>query len=397
MWSSALLLTAVPAFAYDLGDNLRVNGFGTLATTYTDSDSLGFRTSLAQDGETRWGWQSDSLIGIQLRSTLSDSLSATVQLVAKDRLDNDLNSSVEWAYLTYQSSDDWVARFGRVALDITLWGDVGSVGYAYDSVRPPTEFYSQIAIYSFDGADFTYHYRTDYGVFSTKVFSGITHCDYKPQDTEARFKLDPMIGIATRFESEHIIAKLGVNHSEFDGFSNSDVDTAKAFLQPYAGYSASVAETLAQMELDPYSVDFYSAGLVYKIDDWKILGEVAYLDSDSALYLPYFSAYAGVSKRIGNYAVYGLYSHGHTTRDSYQVPTSVPVSSAIQGIFDSVNSDQSTMSWGVRWDFASQVALKFQWDRSWIEQDSAYLWGRSSDEVAKQSVDVFTLSMKFIF
>jgi hypothetical protein len=55
------------------------------------------------------------------------------------------------------------------------------------------------------------------------------------------------------------------------------------------------------------------------------------------------------------------------------------------------------MSWGVRWDFASQVALKFQWDRSWIEQDSAYLWGRSSDEVAKQSVDVFTLSMNFIF
>ncbi len=400
--SSALLLATLPVSASnasdfsDLGKKIRVSGFGTLATTYTDSDRLRFRSNLTQTGETRWGWKSDSLIGVQFDAPLSEHLSATVQLIGRDRVGNDLNSSVEWAYITYQSSDDWVVRFGRVALDLALAGDFGSVGYAYDAVRVPSEFYSQVAIYSYDGMDVSYNYHTDGGVFSTKLFGGIARRDYQAQHSESNFKLSPIIGIGTRFESDTLVAKLGFSHSEFDDFSNSDVEYLKSLLQPYAS-SSSVADTLEKLDLDSYAVDFYSAGLVYWLNDWKVTGEISYLDSDAALFLSYFSAYAGVFRRIDDYSLFGMYSHGHSTSDVYQVPGSVPGSSSVQQLFDVVDSDQSTMSFGVRWDFATQMALKFQWDRSWVEANKALLWGRDSDYTAKQTVDVFTLSLNFIF
>lgn len=369
-----------------------MSGFGTLATTYTDSDTLGFRSNLTQDGDTRWGWKSDSLIGVQFDAPVSDYLSATVQFIARDRIDNDLNSSIEWAYLAYQSSDSWIMRVGRVALDMTLVGDFAAVGYAYDWVRPPVEYYSQIAVYSYDGADITYHAYTDDGLVAVKLFGGNADRDYKAAHDNVSFSLAPIVGLAAKYESDQIIARLSLSHSELDNFYSSDVNYVKSQLQLLS--AAAVAETLQQLELDNHSVDFYTAGLQYRNNDWKILGEVSYLDSDASLFLSYFSVYAGVIKRIDDYSLFGLYSYGYSTDDVYEVPDAV---SAAQQVFDVVDSDQSTMSVGVSWDFTNKMALKFQWDRSWVEANKALLWERNTDYTAKQTVDVFTLSLNFIF
>lgn len=396
--ASALLLASLPVYASDfseLGKDIRVSGFGSIATTYTDSDKLGFRSNLTQDGDTHWNWKSDSLIGVQFDAPVSDYLSATVQLIGRDRVDNDLNSAVEWAYFTYQSSDSWIVRVGRVALDMTLVGDFAAVGYAYEPVRPPVEFYSQIAVYSYDGADITYHAYTDNGLVSVKLFGGYSDRDYKALHDNVSFSLAPIVGIATKYESDQIIARFSLSHSELDNFHSSDVNYVQSQLQLLSTiYPDDVAETLQQLELDNHSVDFYTAGLQYRNNDWKILGEVSYLDSDASLFLSYFSVYAGVIKRIDDYSLFGFYSYGHSTDDVYKVPDAV---SAAQQVFDVVDSDQSTMSLGVRWDFTNKMALKFQWDRSWGEANKALLWDRATDDTAKQTVDVFTLSLNFIF
>ncbi|MDC0610096.1 hypothetical protein OAP63_05140 [Vibrio sp.] len=389
-----LSMLSMSAEAIGFGDKIRLSGFGSISESYSDSDSLGFRSSLAQDGQTGWSWKPDSLIGLQLDSQLTDSLDATLQFVGRDRINNDLDSSVEWAYLTYRSSDLWNVRVGRVAFDSTLIGSFGAVAYAYDWVRPPTEFYSQIPIYSFDGAELARRFYLSNSSLELKLFGGYSSNDYQAQSSPVTFKLAPIIGIAARYESNGVLARLSFSHSEFDGFYNRDVEYVEGLLEPYSA-SPVIAETLDNLDLNNYSVNYYSAGVQHRFDNWTLMSEASYLQSDASLFLSYFAAYMGVSHRIGEYSLFGFLSHGQTTDDVYQIPSGV--NSNIQQIFNVVDSHQSTVSLGSRWDITNQLAIKFQWDRSFVKQGEALLWSRSTDDTPKQNVDVFTLSLNFIF
>ena len=65
-------------------------------------------------------------------------------------------------------------------------------------------------------------------------------------------------------------------------------------------------------------------------------------------------------------------------------------------ILNAADFKQTTASVGARWDVASNVALKGQWDRIWVSANKDGLWDGGYAETDEQ-VNVFTLSMSFVF
>ncbi len=133
----------IPSIAYSSTEMVDVRGFGTLSGAYSDSESLAFRRDMTQEGKAKqFSLKQDSLLGLQTDIYLSDALKASVQIVGKDRINNSLDESITWANVSYDFNNEWNLRAGRIGSDLTLIGDVGNIGYVYDWVRPPSDFYS---------------------------------------------------------------------------------------------------------------------------------------------------------------------------------------------------------------------------------------------------------------
>jgi hypothetical protein len=110
------------------------------------------------------GWQFDqeSLIGVQIKE-FSSTFSATAQFIARANNPNQgSRPTVDWAYLTWQPSEDsaWTFQAGRFRIPLYYYSDYLYVGYAYPWVRPAPDVYGW-PIYAYNGANVSY--RTQLG------------------------------------------------------------------------------------------------------------------------------------------------------------------------------------------------------------------------------------------
>ena len=136
----------------------RVSGFATLGAVKSGDEDLGFRQGLYQEGvfDGDWSLKSNSNLGLQLDANINDRLSATVQLVGRTRVENNLENSLEWAFLRYRATQSITVRAGRLGPNNYMLSDYRNIGFAYLWVRPPTEFYSIISFDHLDGLDVAY-------------------------------------------------------------------------------------------------------------------------------------------------------------------------------------------------------------------------------------------------
>lgn len=382
------------------GDRFRVSGFGTLALTRGGTDELGFRANLSQDGVyDEWTLQTDSVLGLQIDAALSDKLSGTLQLVAKDRPHNGLEKSIEWAYLAYDFSPAWELRVGRLGVDFLGLGEFRHVGFASNWVRPPVDYYGFIPVNAFDGFDLSYNYRLPKGRLLSKIYWGISDNTYVSDGGDHNFDLDPSYGVSFRYQLDQLELIAAYSHNEIENYEYDRLDQLSSLLYalPAASGGAEVAELLA---LDGAEADYYSLGAEYRTGPWKMTGELAYMDSTGELWRPFVGGYVSLSRRFDDVAVFGLVSHARTTGEITQIDAPLvpaPLTTLAQAGLAAADSNQKTFSLGARWDLRSNVALKAQWDRTWVEENKGLAWERRRDEVAEQSVDTITLTMDFLF
>ena len=402
-YKAALLISVVASpsisMADDILDNVTLRGFGTLSATYVDSDDIGFRRNITQTGDYRgWTMQPDTILGVQADVDITDKLSSTIQLVAKDRPHDTLNDAIEWAYLTYRLDNQWTFRAGRIGMDHLAMSEYGNVGYAYDWVRPPVEFYGAIPYSSFDGLDVAYRFPFAEGYLTSKVFAGYLDETLVTQSGNHEFTLSPFYGANLRYENNNLTLHGSIIHMEIDSYSNKQSERLHYLLSQYPLYPS--AEINQRLELEGGNLDFISLGMKYRNGPWTYSGEVTYLDSDSPMYLPYVGMYAGVSRRINDWSLYSVVSHAYTTekpQTSHTNELPFPLSFYTNTVLNWVDLDQTTLSLGARWDFTNNMALKAQWDRTWIQEDEAYLWRRRSDRTPDTSIDTLTFSLNFVF
>lgn len=398
IWGIVIGTFCFPTIAYANTQMIDIRGFGTLSGVYSDSESLAFRRDMTQEGRARqFSLSQDSLLGVQADILFTDALKASVQIVGKDRINNSLDESITWANLSYDFNNSWNVRVGRIGSDLTLIGDVGNIGYAYEWVRPPVDFYGAIPFYHFDGAELLYRHSFEQGNLSAKIFYGRSSSSFKYKTSESEFDLSPFSGLALRYENGGLTLRTAYARTEIDSLQQSGIDNLRTLLRTYS-FIPGVNETLSQLDIKHSPIDYYTAGAVYRYNSWKWLAEVSYMDTDMATVLPSLSAYAGVVKRFDDFAVFGLLAHTHTTRSTYSANAQLPepLLSYVQTGLNSTDFEQKTASVGIRWDVATNMALKAQWDRAWVAANQDLLWDGKS-VTSDEQVNIFTLSMNFIF
>ena len=136
-------------------ERVQINGFMTVGAAKAD-DELG-TGYIFND---RINFKGDSKLGIQFDYKLSEATSATVQLVARSRTDEDSwRVDAEWAYIKHELTG-WVsARMGRLRIPFYLYSESLDVGLSYPWARPPIDLYTTL-ITSFDGIDFVFKANT---------------------------------------------------------------------------------------------------------------------------------------------------------------------------------------------------------------------------------------------
>lgn len=402
---SSLFFLFQPTSLY--AEKTTVRGFSTIGLVKSNSgDDLNFRRNLARTAEDSdsWSFESDTTLGLQVDHTFNDQWSASAQMVYKNRIDQSLENSIEWAYLRYHPSPDnpFSYRVGRLGVDVFMLSEYRNVGYAYLWARPPIEFYSPLAFDYIDGADITYSTLLEDSFFQARLTLGTTQNDFINEDVT--LEVSPAIATSLLWESDYWKFRLGYAHIEL----SDPVDFYNPLIQaldgstPFWPEAATVADDL---NLEGKKFDYYTLGLTYDNNQWVIQTEINQVKTEDSLFTSFRSGYLSVGRRIGEYTVYGLGAITENSDDINQVaatPNFAPQSlvdlrNVVHDIYNQNGVDQKSLGLGVRWDAFHNTAIKVQWDRTWIKPYGAGLWGKDSSNTTNETIDTFSINVNFLF
>lgn len=369
----------------------RFSGFATLGLVSSDNPDLAFRRDISQgdgsyDGDIEW--RNDSLIGGQWHSRWSTQFDTTLQLVAKDRHENNLNSSVEWAFVRYRPVDGFDLRLGRLGSDIFMLSDYRQVGYAFPWVRPPHDFYTLLSLYHFDGIDATKRFDLRQGTLNLKVFYGNSDQKYpdglrSSDSTRLDFDVSgaSMIWEQNNWKLRYSYANVKINNNA--AISLVAALNATVPLWPEAADWANQAITKGR------DFRYHELGLGYDNNQWWIQAEVTQLRSATAIVPQSDHAYLSIGRRFDKFSLYALSGVARPKRDTIVVtsPSGYPspiaeqlaqLAMATERSLNGVRIHQKSLGAGVRWDFAAKMALKLQLEEFRIDKKGTNLWLRTN-------------------
>ncbi len=405
--SLAALLCLFPA-ALQAGNGFAytIRGFGTFGASGTDTDRLEFvRNNTQEDGVTRsWGVNIDSRLGLQLDVDFSESLHGAIQWVARDHAGNFFEQNLDWAFLRWHATPDLDFRIGRLGTDIFMLSDYRNVGYAYPWIRPPHEFYSGQMIYHFDGADVAKKFSLGEGFLTLKGFGGYSFLQFPVGQSITVDQGFTVAGSSLSYELGNWRGRVGyaLAHSEqewplqplFAVMENPLVDA----LWPGA---RSLVDDLSGQGKD---LHYVSVGLAYDDGTWLTQAEGSYVNSDLASFPSVASGYLSLGRRFGPVTVFTLLGIAKSTNRHFEVPgLQIPVPELVtaRSITDSLlndnDTDEKSVSLGVRWDVYENIALKAQWSHFWLGEGGALLWSGGSGGEVPENVNVWSLGVDFIF
>lgn len=263
-----------------------IKGFGTFGFSGTDTDELGFLRSATQTQNVRnsWGITTDSRIGLQVDVDIKHSLHAAVQWVARDHAGDFLEQNLDRAFLRWNINDTTNIRIGRLGADLFLLSDYRNIGYAYPWMRPPHEFYSNLALYHFDGFDFNHKIYFNDDLLSIKLFAGyafnqIPSTFPEPVDLET-----PIAGGSLKFESGSRTTRAGYAFLQIvtDVPNQQLVNTLNS---PGVNFGIpSINQIIPYLSIKNTNAHYYSLGTAYDDGSWIVQAEVSYLDLETTFF-----------------------------------------------------------------------------------------------------------------
>lgn len=407
----ALVLTLATACARAEVEH-RFSGFATLGIALNDSPELVFRNDVTQDNGAyahNGSWQNDSRLGAQWQGRWSPEWETTVQLVAKDRFDNTLANSIEWAFVRYRPVDGLDLRLGRLGADAFMLSDYRQVGYTLPWARPPQDLYGITSLYHFDGFDLTKRIALGDAMLNLKTFYGNSDEKYPTGFDNGQFTTFDfdLLGVSGNLEWDawkwrYSYVRVEVNSDLTQPLRN--VWNQFASQWPAAGALASELETRNKQ------FRYHQFGLTYDNNDWWFHSEYVRLSSDLMLVVNGENAYASLGKRLGQFNLYGLIGYANPKDPSLHiaVPAGLPepvgsqlnyLAQLTESRLNGVRIKQHSYGAGVRWDFTPKMALKFQVDKFQVDNSGHSLWfaTRGAPLTTDQHPTVISLAWDTLF
>jgi len=381
---------------------LKLSGFGTVGAVYSSSRSADFTASVLRAdgaGHTRaWSPDVDSRLGAQLDLDLGD-WSGVLQVISEQRLDGSYAPQVEWANVKYQLTPDLAVRAGRIALPVFLGAESRKVGYTIPWVRTPVEVYGSLPISSSDGLDATWRWSAGSVLHATQVFAGRTDQDLR---NGLRIKAGDIVGLSHSIERGAVSARVSASR----GRLNTAIgDELFAVLRGFGPAGEALAD---RYEISDKRVSMVSAGMSYDPGAWFVTFECGRTRTNSLLGGT-SSMYVGAGLRRGALTPYAGYAQVRAdvpTRDPGLPLDGLPpplaaaagqINAALNGFLATIPV-QSTWSAGLRWDAATNIALKLQLDRVRPRDGSrGTLINAQPDLRPDRAVHVGSVALDFVF
>ena len=386
-------ISETPAFSF--------SGFGTLGLAHTQGHGAAFIRDLTQPrGASNRGlsFAQDSRIGVQANLSLGNNLEAVTQILSRYRNNNSFDPEITWGFLKYTFNDQIEIRAGRIGFDAYIAADSRDIGYSYLWVRPPVEYYGPLFFPYEDGGDILFRTPIADGVGRIKFYSGVTRqklSSLMEQREWAGGIRTPAIGSIEdleqsrvlgghiEFQNNHWTVRLGearlYHTSDFapGAFDLQGILAAQAMVATAGDPGAGIAPN-PQLgnALQSFARDANTAGKKITMDSLAVAYEdgplqtsmaISHLSGNAIVFPNIKSAYFLLGYRFGALTPYAVLSTVKAKKsDRSDILQRLGANPAIIGITNflatSPLATQTTHSLGLRYDFAENIALKFQAD-----------------------------------
>jgi hypothetical protein len=351
------------------GPGWTLSGFGTIGAVHSSERSADYTASVMKAngaGASRsWSANVDSRLGAQLDLRLDRRWSAVLQVVSEQGLDNSYRPRVEWANLKFQATPDLALRFGRIALPMFLTADYRKVGYIYPWVRPPVEGYGALPFTSGDGVDATLRWSAGPLRNASQLFYG--HDDLAliaPLHASAR----GIVGLSNTADWGALSVRANLISAEVT------TDIGSRLFDAFEAAGPAGAAIARRYEIDHKRSTVASIGMNYDPGRWFLMAEASRTHTESLLGATR-SVYASAGVRFGSFTPYLNVARVRATSPTREagLPTSgLPPAVAAQvaqlnaglNLLLATIPQQTTHAAGLRWDLATNAALKLQYDRA---------------------------------
>jgi len=332
--------------------DIDINGFASVGGGWyngseTGDSYLGYDQHFAADPVTK--------IGLQFSTAVNDKVTATGQLLAKGSNDYDVEAA--WAYVSYAVNDEWDVRAGRLRAPLFAYSDFLDVGYAYPWITPPTLVY-RLDFDSVEGVDTLY--RTEHGDWSAtyQLYYGRLTDDINIEGEELALDFENFAGINATFNKDWLTFKASFNRAKFTIESPTDL---AALIDGGSGLRAGGYDQAADaLEMKDEEGIFWGLGVLIDYDDWLFNTEYTSIVLDEQNLISEDKAwYAMIGKRLGDFTVHATYAVDEDDPDYSvldEIPTADPRYALAEGAIG--NADTSSISLGVRYDFAAATSFK---------------------------------------
>lgn len=262
----------------DMQERLKINGFMSAGVAQNDGDEVSEPFYGISDS---YSTAAVSKLGVQMTFEVSDKFSATAQLVSKGT--NDYDVTAEWAYISYEATNNLKLNFGRQRIPYYLLSEYLDVGYALPWVIAPIELYN-IPISATDGISAVYDFAVGPVNFAWQSYAGASS-GYSEQ-LDANFTQNQSWGTNLVAEVDSWTFRVGYSTSRLDAEPDvgglgeqlvNAIDTGKESLGPLLGVPAP-ASWVGSTE--NYNTDYISGGFMFDNGQLLVMGEIANLSVD---------------------------------------------------------------------------------------------------------------------
>ena len=336
-----------------------INGFASIKagmTTGSDEQLYGYDDTI--------DFKNESLIALQIKSDLGEKLSVTAQLLGRGR--DDFDVGFEWAFISYQLTDNMTINAGRLRTPFYKYSDFKDVGYAYDWLRVPQGVYGL----GFDTIEGLTFYRSAQlgSVDSTlQLIFGSYDGDATLSGNSVNASIDTITGITWELAKDSLSARFAYLAGK------TSIDTAPVTLAPgftvgnlYQALNANgLTPVVEAVDIDDESSNFIGVGLTFDDSNWIAVAEFTRVEVENSFIATQKNWYASIGKRFNSFTPYISYERENNDAvvSIYQPYSNVlppQLLVPLQGLVASQERDASTWNVGFRYDFHPSAAFKAQ-------------------------------------
>ncbi|MCW8877693.1 MAG: porin [Kangiellaceae bacterium] len=351
----SFVLSAICFSPQLIATEINFSGFATIAGGLTTDDN-----------ETLQGYDSDlsvsnnSLIALQASTDLGEGWGITTQLISKGS--EDWNLATEWAFVSYDTSNDWRFLFGRQRAPFYVYSDYLDVSYAYHWINPPGGVYS-LPFDTVDGIGVIKN--STLGSFDSTIHftTGRNQGDFEVQGLPSEADFGDFYSFAWTLNKDWFTVRLSYASSTFSVFADALTPLTDGWR------AANFPQVADSLEVVDDSGDFKGIGIIIDYNNFLFVTEFTQVDPGDSFFPPNDSYYLSFGYRTNN-GMFHLTTGVDDNEPNFAMLNGIPsgvdpgldfLIASTQGLLQSNLEDTSFYTLGYKWDLDAPISLKFEY------------------------------------